>query len=348
MKKSILSHDDISMMCMELSLFLHSGLDAGSALSLMAEEESSPSLRALLEQMSAQVDDGVRVAEAFRQAGCFPEYVCGLIGVGEESGRLDEALRSLAHYYDQRAQLERSLRLSLLHPAVLLLVMLAVIVVLLTQVMPIFNDVYAALGGELTGVAGGLLSLGLLLDDLMPVLCALLAAAVVFLALFAGSVSFRDKILGLWRRYMGNKGVSKALNTARFAQAMAMGLGSGLPVEEALELSSSLLSDLPGAGERCGKCRAMLEEGVSLAKALGQSELLPQSECRLLELGMRSGSGDFVMDQIAQRLSNVGNEALEQRIGMVEPVLVASACVLVGAILLSVMLPLMHIMTAIG
>ena len=76
--------------------------------------------------------------------------------------------------------------------------------------------------------------------------------------------------------------------------------------------------------------------------------MLPRAECRLLELGMRSGSGEEVMDHIAQRLSEEADAALEARMGQIEPTLVMISSLLVGLILLSVMLPLMNIMTAIG
>ena len=81
---------------------------------------------------------------------------------------------------------------------------------------------------------------------------------------------------------------------------------------------------------------------------MGESEVLPRTDCRLLDLGMRSGSGDSVMIQIAQRLSREGEDALEARMGQIEPTLVVISSILVGMILLAVMLPLMNIMTAIG
>ena len=348
MQQRNLTHDQISRLCLELSLLFHAGVDAGGALALLAEEEPDAYLRARLTGMAGQLDEGSSLAAALRGSGCFPDYVCGLVQVGEQTGRTEEALSSLARYYEDRARLDRRLRASLLYPAVLLFILLAVIVVLLTQVLPVFNDVYAQLGGRLTGVAGGLLSLGRLLDEAMPVLCALLALAVALMCAFAGSLRFRTWALGLWRRRRGDRGLSRKLNTARFAQALAMGMGSGLPLEEALSLSASLLSDLPSAQARCLDCRSRLDQGVPLAKAMAETGLLPRADCRLLELGMRSGGGDGVMLQIAGRLSEEGDCALEARMGQIEPTMVVASSVLVGLILLSVMLPLMHIMTAIG
>ena len=348
MKQLGLSNTELSTLCLELSVLNHAGVSVGDSVSLLAQEEPDAALRGVLEQTALRADECGSLGKALREADCFPAYLCDLVTVGEESGRPDEALRALSGYYDNRARMDRQLRSALLYPAVLLLIMLAVIVVLLTQVLPVFNDVYANLGGQLTGVAGGLLSLGQALDGLMPVLCALLVLIVVLLGAFAGSFRFRSGVLSFWRKRWGDKGISRKMNTARFAQALAMGISSGLPVEEALDLASSLLSDLPSAQKRCQECKARLDDNVPLAQAMNASGLLPQADCRLLAVGTANGASETVMTQIADRLSEEGDAALEARMGQIEPTLVVASSILVGLILLSVMLPLMHIMTAIG
>ena len=87
--------------------------------------------------------------------------------MGERSGRPEESLRALSHYYEGRERLCRRIRGALLYPAVLLILMLVVIVVLLAKVLPVFNEVFVSLGGTLAGVAGGLLTLGRALNDIM-------------------------------------------------------------------------------------------------------------------------------------------------------------------------------------
>ena len=91
-----------------------------------------------------------------------------------------------------------------------------------------------------------------------------------------------------------------------------------------------------------------LETGEELSRALEGSGVLPAKHCRLLAMGLRGGSGDTAMEEISRRLSDEANEALERKVAQVEPTLVLVTSLLVGAILLSVMLPLMNIMSAIG
>jgi len=345
--KKLISNEEIASLCLELSLLLHAGVGVGDALALLAEE-SDEQFKQMLEEMARQVDDGASLSQAFKDSGRLPVYVCGLIEVGERSGKTEEALTALSRYYEDRVRLERRMRSALLYPAVMLVLMLVVIAVLLVRVLPIFDDVYASLGGQLTGVAGGLLALGRGLDAAMPVLLVLLAAVAVLLAVFAGVDSFRDKVLSVWRGSLGDKGVSRQMNTARLAQAMAMGMGSGMPLEEALELAGGLMEDVPPAKARCMDCLKRMEQGESLNHAMKASDLLPAHQCRLLELGQRSGAGDTSMAKIAQTLTEESEAALEDKISWVEPALVLVCSVLVGLILLSVMLPLMHIMAAIG
>lgn len=345
--KNTVSNEEMAALSNELSLLLHAGVGNGDVLALLAEESGGEEKEMFL-NMAEQVDNGAPLSAAFRKAGRFSAYVCGLLEVGEQTGRTEETLNALAQYHENQARLTRQIRNALLYPAIMLVLMLTVIAVLLVRVLPIFDDVYASLGSRLTGAAGALLSLGRVLESIMPLLWGLLIIVALFGAAFALIEPFRARILASWRKVAGDRGLSRKLNTARLAQAMAMAMASGLSSEEAVSLASGLMTDTPAAQNRCNNCLNRLENGESLSAALKNSDLLPAAQCRLLELGQRSGAGDASMEKIARDLTEEGENALEELVGKVEPALVLVCSLLVGLILLSVMLPLMHIMAAIG
>ena len=341
--KRTLSYGEIAEVSLELSLLLHAGVGTGDALYLLGED--SPHKK-LLSAMADEVDGGAALASAMRSSAAFPTYACGLVEVGERTGRTEEALAALSRYYEDRVRMDRRVRSALLYPAVMLALMLVVIGVLLVKVLPIFDDVYASLGTRLTGVAAGLLTVGRWLEGALPVFWAVLAALVLIGFLFTAVGPLRRSLVSFWQRGHGDRGVSRKLNNARLAQAMAMGMASGLPLEEALGLSAGLVEG--GARRRCEDCRKRLDNGEALSAALKASGLLPASQSRLLELGQRGGAGDASMEKIARDLGEEGEAALDAAVSRVEPALVLLCSVLVGLILLSVMLPLMHIMSAIG
>ncbi|MCQ2566114.1 MAG: type II secretion system F family protein [Clostridia bacterium] len=347
MKKVRLSNDDIGALCLSLSMMLHAGVGPADGLSLMAEDEEGP-MKELLKDMAAEADMGLPLNQVFKDTESFPDYVCSLLTVGEESGRTEEALNALSNHYETQAAINQRLRTALLYPAILLLIMLAVIVVLLVYVLPIFNEVYTQLGASLSGVAGGLLSLGQALGKFMPVLCVLLGIIVALVIAFAASPSFREKILTWYRGKFGDKGISGQLNMARFAGALSMGISSGLTPEDAISLSTSILEGIPTAQARCKDCLEKIFNGANLSTAMNEAGLLPKAECRLLETGIRAGAGDTAMEQVARRLAESSEYAVEAKVGQVEPAMVIVCSVLVGLILLAVMMPLMHIMAVIG
>ena len=195
--KHLISNDDIASLCLELSLLLHAGVSTGDALSLLAEEGDRGGV---LKAMAEQVDSGETLSAALRESGAFPTYVCGLVEVGERTGRTEEALSALSRYYEDRVRLARRVRSALLYPAVMLALMLVVIGVLLVKVLPIFDDVYASLGGRLTGVAAGLLTLGRWLEGAMPVLFAVLVVVAAAVLLFTLAQPLRQRVLSLWQR----------------------------------------------------------------------------------------------------------------------------------------------------
>ena len=344
--KQQLTYDEISALCMELSMFLHAGLPCGSGLALLAQD-SPPALSEALSRMGRQVDEGEPLSAAFAHSGLFPRELWTMLQVGEQTGRSEETLASLSRYYDWLGQIDGHIRSALLYPSLLLLIMAAVILVLLTRVLPIFEQVYAGLGGALSGVAGWLLRLGTALDGILPLLCLLLGAAAVALILFSCSAAFRQKAASLWQRLRGEGTIAKKLTTARFAQALTMALSSGETAEEAAATAGRLMTGEEGRA-RCDACLADIRAGRDMAEAIREAGLLPAAECRLLQLGLVSGRGAEAAAEVARRLSRSAEESVTRAIEGVEPAMVAVTALLVGAILLSVMLPLMRIMSAIG
>jgi len=347
MKNKNLTKKEIIDLTRNLATLIHAGVGTGDAFFMLAEDEEGEKKEMLL-KASRDADNGMPLAEIFKEMGRLPEYVSALTGVGEESGRLEEALNAIAGHYEEEERMDWSLRTTLLYPAVMLIVMLGVILILITKVIPIFERVYADLGVNLANSAGILMGLENTVHFLMPIIAAILGVFAIFLALFAGVASFREKMRKLWMKSHGFKGFGAKLSAARFAEAFSMGIRSGLPASEAVALAGTVLDEIPQAKERCEKCENLLNEGMALAEALRKTELIPTAECKLLGFGLSGGNLDKVSIQVAERLAEEAERELTEKFGRVEPALVIITSVIIGYILVSVMLPLVNIMTAIN
>ena len=123
-----------------------------------------------------------------------------------------------------------------------------------------------------------------------------------------------------------------------------MAMGSGFSAEEALILAEHLLEDVPAVSRSCRACSEALVKGTPLAEAAGQGGLLDRTDSRMLAAGIRSGSGEVAMSEIAERMREESSAALDELSGRVEPALVLTLSVLTGLILLTVMLPLVQLL----
>lgn len=346
MKQQKLPNETTALLCRSFSPLLHGGMPLADSAHLLSREETGAS--AVLKTLGLRLDEGVSLSEAMAQCGAFPAYVPGLVRVGEETGRLEEALQSLAEYYEQQARIKARLKQALGWPCLMLVMMLAVTGVLLVKVLPVFDGVYASLGSRLTGAAAGLLQLGQLIGRFLPVLAGVAMLVALLTAAAALSDRLQKALLGWFYEKFGDRWLFRRFNNARYARALAMALGSGLALEDAMELATVLLADIPGAVQRIDGCAAALRSGADLSQAMECSDLLPPSGCRLLAAGLQGGNGDRVMEHLAGTMMEDACRALDDWSGRVEPALVLLTAALVGLVLLSAMLPLMNILSSLG
>lgn len=342
-----LTHGEIAALCRDLAGLLHGGLSLNEGLFLLAEEEQGIT-KQMLTSMGQTMDLGYTLHRAMVQSAAFPTYVCGMVMVGEESGRLEETLKGLADDYEEWVHIRYRIRSALAYPCTILGLMLVVITVLLTEVLPVFASVYASLGVTMTGIPGLLLEAGRILGAAMPVLLGVLAVLVLAGFAVGCSPSLRENCKTRLLRRFGDGGVLGRFNNARFVRALALGLGSGLPLETALELACGLLAGIPKGAARCTACEKRVKAGEDLAEAMKQEGFLTPAQSRMLRLGLRSGSGDQVMAVLADSLTEEAEQALDSMVSRIEPAMVSICSVLVGAILLTAMLPLVDILSALG
>lgn len=348
MKKTELPYVTLADLCSRLALLIHSGINIGTGLSIIAEEEEDTDYIKILQNLSKLTENGLSFADALESSECFPSHIVGMIRVSEEVGRTEETLKALARYYESRDRLSRNLRNALIYPSILLLVMLIIIVVLISKVLPVFDEVYASFGGSLSGIPGALISLGDILNTALPFIGIAIGVVVVIAAIICLIPQASGAFKRLAVRLFGDKGAMRKTNNAMFVQALSIALASGLQIEEGIGLASRLLNDCPSASLRCKKCQKLIEEGTDLVFALRQADFLSPSSCRMLSIGIRSGSTDEVIEQISSRMSDEAEDSLASAVARIEPALVIITSVLVGIIILSVLLPLIDIMKTIG
>ena len=342
-----LSNAELASFCGQLALILRSGISAVEGLSIMMEDIPSEHGKTLLRELLSGMENGAYLYEAVEATGCFPPYMCNMLELGEQSGRLDDVMQSLSDYYRREDELARSIKSAVTYPLVMLGMMVVVMLVLIIKVLPVFNQVFRQLGAGLTGVSGAVLRMG---ETMSRYSIVFLVGAVV-LAAICGVLFFspwgRAAVKRFTTRSFATRKLSEMIACGRFASGMHLALSSGLNIDESLETVSRIVEH-PVVGEKVERVRQRVADGGSLSDAIVETGLFSGVYARMINIGVKAGAADEVLHQISLQYDQEIEQRMAGAIAKLEPTLVALLSVAVGMILLSVMLPLMGIMANIG
>ena len=329
-------------------MLLEAGITLHDSLQIMQDDEPSKDGKALMQTLIDALERGESFAVAIEGSALFPRYMAHMVEIGEKTGRLVETLTALAEYYDRQNRLAVTIKSSVMYPAILLILMVVVVLILIVQVLPIFNDVFSRLGSQMSPLAVSLMHFGSWLGD-AAVGIAIVVGAIFVAAFLAWCV--RGIRSGLKKAFMnrwGGRGVFDHIATSRFTSAMTLAMASGLDISEAMDIAFAVSGGSKAIDTKHKKCTQMLDSGSTLADALTKADILSSQDGKMLSIGSRGGKSDEAMAEIARRGDINVRDEIDRIVGRIEPTLVIVSSVVVGIILLSVMLPLMGIMTSIG
>lgn len=346
-EKKMLTNRELSVFCAQIGMLLRSGIAVPEGIRIMLEDTDDSEGKSILTSVLGRCELGAPLSESLSLTGVFPKYLLDMVRIGEASGKLDEVMCALERYYDRQETVSKNIRSAVRYPVLMIVMMVLVVFVLVVKVLPIFNEVFLQLGSEMTGVSGSIMRIGLTFSRYSLVLVVLIAAVALFCVFLCATTSGRALRRKLGIHFFATKRLFERMANARFASGLAMMLSSGLDTDKSLEMVSQLV-DHPVVEQRIAVCQEHIAQGMSFAGALVESKLFSGVYGRMISIAFKTGSADTVMQDLADQYNAEVETEVSDKIFLIEPTLVAVFSVIVGIILLSVMLPLMGIMSTIG
>ncbi len=332
--------------CGQMALILKSGVSVMDGISIMQEDSQNSEEQDILRNIGSELASTGSLFSALRSTGLFPEYMLHLIHIGEETGTLDEVTAALETHYSREDSIRRSIRSSLTFPMIMIGMMIVVILVLLIKVLPVFNQVFIQLGSEMTGFSRGLLKIGNSLSSYSAVFIGILAVILILCIAGFKTESGRKTLRKICRSIGFTRTIIESTSSCRFAGGMALALKAGLTPDRCLELVRELTDDEHFA-KKLAETEALMEKGTPLTRALFETGIFTGVYARIASAGEKTGHLDIAMNKIAVLYQDEIDTRISSVLAAVEPALVAALSLIVGIILLSVMLPLLGIMSSI-
>lgn len=344
--KKLLPAGETATFLRQMSLIMDAGIPIYDGIESLVESCEDDKARKAFELLSENVKETGSLYKAVERAGFFPEYMVNMINIGEETGKLDDVLKSLADYYDREERTRKTIKSAVSYPILLVCMMAAVILVLVTKVMPIFEDIFISLGTNMSKTGVSIMNLGFAVGKISLIVIAAVLLIIVVAAILSklGRTQILLKIASV---VPGVKSLNRKMSSGKFASVIGMMLSSGYSLEKSLEMAPSIVGDKT-VKDKIEKCAELVKNGMAFPDALAKIGLFSKMQSRIISVGFKAGQLDSVMEQISKSYEEEVNDGIEKTVGYIEPCLVGILSLIIGGILISVMLPLATIMSSIG
>lgn len=327
----------------ELLSLLSSGLDFSYSFRLLISSEEDKATKALLQRLYDDVVAGKSLSMSLEDSGRFSALDCGVVRIGEETGRLHESLEFLTDYYRKKSAHARMVSSAVSYPIIIMCVAVAVVIFMLTVIVPMFEQVYSRMGGELPALTRWIISVSGKLPAILGVLLLITVAVAVVMYVFRKSDNLRRIKASLVLRTPLAGQIVKKNYQSHFCKLLYLLTVSGIPLLRAVKMLEQIITFYPYQMSFSSIAHE-LQGGRQFTVSLERyPELYERKLTALLRVGeetnrlpqMLRHQGEELSSQLEHRLKQIGN--------LLEPLMIMLVGVLVAVILISMYMPMFRL-----
>jgi general secretion pathway protein F len=342
-ESKVFSHTALTVWTRQLAGLVGAGLPIERALSALADEAETPRQRDLVSQLRGEVNAGSSFGKALAEhAREFSPVFVAVISAGEQSGFLAQVLEHLANDLEDQHTLRSKMLAAGLYPAIVCLVAFAIVLFLLSYVVPQVAQMFNSNQHTLPVLTRVMLALSAGVQDYWLWGLALIVTSVGCLRLALRSKDFRQNFDAQWLKLPLIGRLALGYNSARFASTLAMLASAGVPILKALQAAADTLSNQALKAD-AQEALVMVREGAPLASALGQHARFPRILVMFSRLGEQTGTLPVMLQRAAAQLSQEVQRRALQLVTILEPLLIVAMGGMVMLIVLAVMLPIIQL-----
>lgn len=341
---SSISTKELALMTRQLATLLAAGLPLEEVLTAVAEQTEKHRTKGLILSVRSKVLEGHSLAHALRDyPDAFSALYCSTVEAGEKSGHLDIVLQRLADYTEQQFHMRQKIQQALIYPSVMICVALGILGFLLEYVVPKMIAVYSNIGQALPTMTVILIAISTHLKSIgLYVLLALIVSVYLFRRSMKKNISFRTRIHQFLLRIPIIGNAIKVANTARFSRTFAILSSAGVPVLDAMSISSKLITNLP-IRKAVEEAASRVREGANINLALKQTKYFPPMSIHLIASGETSGQLENMLERAANNQDAEISRLIETALALFEPAIILVMGAMVLFIVLAILLPIFQL-----
>ena len=324
----------------QFSTLISAGLPVAQAFSVLIQQIDNPYLKKVFLNILNDIQNGSSLSSAFsKYPKIFTVTDISLIESGEASGALDTVLKRMARQLEKDKALKSKVRGAMIYPSFVIAVVIGVIAVMLMSVMPKLADLYAGFKGKLPFITQLMLNI----SDILIHYWWVMVFGIIMLAVFARSFINTPYGRYFWDQAKlsipGIGALIQKIILARFTRTLGTLMGAGVPVLDALSISSKACGNVIYEIE-VKKVAQTVRGGAALSDPLKKNPLFPPVVGQMINVGEQTGEMDQMLEGLANYYEDEVDNIIKGLSSLMEPIIIVVLGVVVGGILVAIMLPI--------
>jgi type IV pilus assembly protein PilC len=339
---------DIVIFTRQFATMINAGLPLVQSLDILAKQSENKSLRIVIEQVLADVEQGNTLADAMRKhPKVFTDLYTNMVAAGEVGGILDVILLRLATFLEKNDALVRKIKGAMIYPGVIFSVAIGAVAVLLIFVIPTFQQMFEAAGVPLPGPTVLVIWMSKFLQAYWWAILAGIAAFVFIIRAWYKTSTGElliDKFM-LNTPIMGN--LLRKSSVSRFTRTLGTLVSSGVSILEGLEITAKTSGNRV-IHDAIMESRASIAGGETISAPLKSSGVFPPMVVQMINVGEQTGGLDEMLTKIADFYDEEVDAAVEALLSAMEPIMIVVLGVIVGGMIVAMYLPIFDMMNAVA
>ncbi len=331
---------DVILFCRQFSTMIDAGLPIIQCMDILHAQQENVTFKRMLKNIKEQVESGSTLADSLKKyPKQFDELFVNMVSAGEAGGILDTILRRLSAYMEKAAKLKSQVKGAMTYPIVTMVIAVAVVAIILVFVIPVFQEMFADLGGALPPITLAVVSLSEFVKSKIHWII-----IGIFIFIFAFKKYYKTEkgrklvdatvlklpVFGLLIRKVA---------VAKFTRTMGTMLSSGVAILEALDIVAKT-SGNKTVEQAIYSVRSGIAEGRTMADPLAESGVFPAMVCQMISVGESTGALDAMLEKIADFYEEEVDQAVDNLTSLIEPFMLVFLGVVIGTLVVAMYMPI--------